>query len=190
MTWVCLRVQLRQERRVLLLLQEAGVLSYTPLETRKVVVKHPHRPGIRRSVPRVRALLPGYVFASLPDDNAIDTARSIRLVRDIMADPLGKPKTVDLAKLRGLLLADMFRLFDETYEPPKRKGYTPRWKAGQRVKGQRGSNVEGWFGEVIGTKGRQQIEVMFTRYGRSIPVFVDDGDLMEAADSPMRLEAA
>lgn len=32
MTWVCLRVQSRQERRVLALLTEANVMAYAPME--------------------------------------------------------------------------------------------------------------------------------------------------------------
>lgn len=181
MTWVCLRVQLRQERRVLSLLKDAGVLAYAPMEIRKVEVR---TRLARRMVPRTSALLPGYIFAHLPDDRALDAARSIRLVRHVMADPFGKPRPVDLEKLRGLLLADIFKLFDQTYQPPKPKGYTPRWKPGQRVKVERGA-FEGWIGHVIGFRGRQQIEVMFSMFGRERPMIVEDAKLaasvMEAA---------
>lgn len=189
MTWVVLRTSIRQEKRVMASLNDAGVLAYTPMETKLIVVKHPHHPGVRRSVPRTRALLPGYCFAFLTDDHSLDLARAVRQVRDVMADRFGRPQRVDLAKLQGLFLADMFRLFDESHKSPKRKGYVPRWKKGDKVRGQKGSNVEGWMGEVIGARGRKQIEVMFTRYGKSIPVFVDDADLAETPDSPM-LEAA
>lgn len=186
MTWTCLRTIPRQERRVLALLEDTGVLAYAPMEVRKVVVKHPHRPEIRRIVPRTSALIPSYVFAFLPDDDAIDAARSIRLVREIMSDPFGKPRKVDLAKLRGLLLADLFRLFDDTWEPQKPKGYTPRWRKGDRVKIKNGV-AQGWIGVVVSTRGRQQVEVLFDRK----PLFVPDDNLSQAEDSlPVALVAA
>lgn len=198
MTWACLRVQLRQERKVMALLTEAGVLAYAPMETRKVVVKHPHRPGVRRVVPRTAPLIPNYVFVDLPygddgepDEDTLDKIHHIRPIRGIMCNAFGRPRKVDTQRLGEIILMDAFKCFDETYEPPKRKGYTPRWKKGDRVKGAKHSNVPGWLGEVIGSKGGQQIEVMFVKYGRHVPVFVDDADLMEAVDSPaVRLEAA
>lgn len=35
MTWTCLRTVSRQERRVLALLEDTGVLAYAPMEVRK-----------------------------------------------------------------------------------------------------------------------------------------------------------
>lgn len=180
--WYVLRVQLRQERRIAALLGEMNVLAYCPIETRNIEVKT--RYAIR-IVPRTRALIPGYVFAVLPDDRSIDIARSIRLVRDIMADPFGKPRSVDLQRLQGLFLAEMFRCFDETYAPPKKKGYSHRWKSKDRVRIDAGA-FEGWIGEVIKPRGRQQVEVMFSAFGKDHMILVDDSDLTQAPDVALR----
>lgn len=199
MTWTCLRVQLRQERRIVGLLTEARLIAYAPMETRKIVVKHPHRPEFRRTVPRTRALIPGYVFVDLPHDDAgqpeedaINAILSIRLVREIMSNAFGKPRKVDLQRLGEIILMDAFRLFDETYEPPKVKvnGYVSPWARGDRVKGRSGL-VKGWAGVVIGIRGRQQVEVLFERDGVRREVKVDDDNLtQDSPPQPLALAAA
>lgn len=193
MTWACLRVQLRQERKVAEYLREIGVLAYCPIEVRKVEVKtlivrrFVGNQERTRIVPKTYALIPGYVFAYLPDNHAIDLARSVRTVIEIMARD-GKPRPVELERLRGLFIAEMFRRFDATYKPPKVKGHTPRWKAGDAVKGQ-GGHVEGWMGTVLAARGRQQVEVMFVMFGREIPVLVDEADLTHAPDIALKTAA-
>lgn len=187
--WFCLRVQLRQERKVAAQLTENGVLAYVPVEICKIEVKHRTSQGvILRKVPRTRALIPNYVFAVLPDDDAIDLARSIRPVREVMSNAHGKPKAVDLTKLRGLFLAEMFRCFDGMYEAPKRKGHTHRWKKGDRVRVQTGP-FEDWIGTVIGTKGRQKVEVMFSMFGREPEIEIGEDDLTQALDVALRTAA-
>lgn len=197
MTWTCLRVQLRQERRIVGLLTEARLLAYAPMETRKIVVKHPHRPEFRRIVPRTRALIPGYVFVDLPHDDdgqpeedAINAILSIRLVREIMSNAFGKPRKVDLQRLGEIILMDAFRLFDETYEPPrvKTKGYSSPWTKGQRVKLRHGL-AAGWLGTVLKVRGRQQVEVLFDNAAK--PLLVPDDNLtQDSPPQPLALAAA
>lgn len=187
MTWIVLRVQTRQERRVVELLTERGVTAYAPKETRNIEVKTTIMRQFRGSMERVRivpktyAIIPGIVFAFLPDDHAIDAARSVRLVQAIWCDAFGKPRRVDLERLRGLFLAEAFQCFNAAYKAPKKrgKGHTHRWKAGDEVKGQRG-HIETWIGRVLGTRGRGQVEVMFSHFGRSIAVVVNEEDLTHA----------
>lgn len=177
MTWACLRVSPRRERECADLLRSKGVLAYTPTQVRKVEVRTRH---IRRHVPRTSALIPSYVFALVEDPADLDAIRSIRTVREIMADRNGRPKTVDIAKLRGLFLAELFNCFDATWEPEKPKGYTPRWKKGDRVKG-RGEFVDGWLGEVLANRRDRTIEVMFKAFGREMTVRLAESDVLEAA---------
>jgi hypothetical protein len=193
MTWVCLRVASRQERQIADRLRTLGVLAYAPTEVRKVVVKHPHKPGFRRVVPGSYALMPSYCFVNITCDQDIDIARSDRRVREIMADPFGSPKRVDTRKLAGLFLAEAFKCFDETWEPPKPKGYSRRYKPGDRVK----HEYAGWLGVVLQTRRDQCIEVMFRAFGKEMPFVVKEEAViaekdvtLSAANGKERLEAA
>lgn len=179
MTWACLRVQPRREREAATLLRSKGVTAYTPTEVRKIEVRTKH---VRRHVPRTSALIPSYVFALVETEADIDAINSVRTVREIMADRNGKPKTVDLAKLRGLFLAELFKCFDATWEAEKPKGYVPRWKKGDHVRG-KGGFMDGWLGVVLAHRRGQSIEVMFTMFGKETPVVLKEDAVraMEAA---------
>jgi len=188
LTWVVLRTAVRQEKRTAAKLWDEGVFCYAPMYVHKIAVKT-RRMLKPRYVGRARALMPGYVFAYLPDDHAIDTARSVRTVREIMADAFGKPRPVELDKLRTIFLADVFRKFDEMYEPPRHKGrrYTHRFKPKDQVKIDKGP-FAGFVGEVMRTRGRQQVELMFSIFGRLQEITIDESDLV--ATQPVALELA
>lgn len=178
MTWTCLRVQPRQERRVVSLLQEQGTLAYAPMEVLKIVVKHPHHPERRRVVPRTRALMPTYVFVDITCDDDVDAISSIRPKPKFMANAYGRPIVVPPQDIGVLILMDAFKLFDETWEPPKQKGYQCPWKPGQKVKGKSGW-VKDWIGTVLEVRGRHAVEVSFSPFGKPQTIKVDDDNLTQ-----------
>lgn len=174
--WFVCRVMTRQEKRVLAAFEEKGITAYCPMERKWSLHARP-------KVAISRALFPGYVFAQLPDDSALDAARSDRRVRDIMCDKFGNPIVANTRSLRGIFIADMFHDFDETWvapkvKRPKGKRYSHKWAAGQQAKVTRGP-YEGIIGRVIKSKGRERVEIMLTLFGRDWEWNVSQGDLGE-----------
>ncbi|MDO8912314.1 MAG: transcription termination/antitermination NusG family protein [Phenylobacterium sp.] len=170
-TWFVCRVVSRQEKRVLAAFEEKGITAYCPMERKWSLHARP-------KVAISRALFPGYVFAVMPNDHALDAARSDRRVRDIMCDKFGTPIIASTRSLRGIFIADMFHEFDHTYVAPKVKGkkYSHKWAAGQQVKVIRGP-LEGFIGRVIRAKGKARFELLLNVFGREQEVNVSHSEL-------------
>lgn len=190
MTWICIRTLARRERQIADRLRDMGVTAYAPTEVVKVEVRNRH---VRRHVPRTRSLLPSYCFVDLTSADDINAIFSIRPKPVIMANAFGQPKRVDVAKLRGLFLAEAFKCFDASWEPPKQKGYSRRFKKGDHVK----HEYAGWLGVVLQNRRDQCIEVMFRAFGREIPfvvkedaVIAEKDDTIGSAKGKEELEAA
>jgi len=174
--WFVCRVMTRQEKRILAAFEEKGITAYCPMERKWSLHAKP-------KVAISRALFPGYVFAVLPDDEALDAARADRRVREIMCDKFGEPIAANTRSLRGLFIADMFHEFDETWVAPKRKRpkgkkYSHKWAAGQQAKITRGP-YEGFIARVIKSKGKERVEIMLTLFGREWEWNVSQADLEE-----------
>lgn len=173
--WYVLRVMAQQERFVVRALGEAGVTGHTPLHVTWAKFA-------RRKAARTRALMPGYVFAELPDDRAIDAARAIRGVNEIMCNGEGKPRRIPSLAVGALILMEACHAFDETWEPPKVKGkrYSHAWKSGDRVRITSGP-MEGHVVTVLRGRGRDNMEVLFSLFGRTSEVVVPHRQLGKAA---------
>lgn len=179
--WVLLRVTPRQERFVAKTLTEKGVIAYVPIEViqiDKTVRK------VKRKHTRERPLIPGYVFALLPDDDALDIARDIRPVLQIMCDGQGNPRKFPLLELGSLILAEAFHDFDDTWEPPKLKGqrYSHRWVKGERVKIAHGP-FAGFEGEVTHVDRKDRIRVAIAIFGRFSETNVESADIRAATSA-------
>lgn len=173
-TWYVCRVISRQERKIVASLEEKGLTAYCPMERKWSLHARP-------KVAVSRALFPGYVFAILPDDEALDEARKDRRVREIMCDKFGNPIVASTRSLRGLFIADMFHEFDHTYVAPKPKKvkgrrYSPKWKPGQQVKIVSGA-MEGFVGQVIRAKGKARFDLLLNIFGRDQEVNVPQQDI-------------
>lgn len=170
-TWYVCRVISRQEKRIVASLEEKGLTVYCPMERKWSLHARP-------KVAISRALFPGYVFAILPDDEALDEVRKDRRVREIMCDKFGNPIVASTRSLRGLFIADMFHEFDHTYVAPKVKGkkYSHKWTAGQQVKIIRGP-LEGFIGRVIKAKGKARFELLLNVFGRDQEVNVSHSEI-------------
>lgn len=172
--WVVLQVTQRQERWVRDELQEQGVDAYVPLHITAA-------PKAKRKQTRTRALMPGYVFARLPDDESIDIALALRPVRAILCRD-GKPLRVSPLAIGSMILFEACHAFDETWQPPPVKGrrYSHRWKRGDRVKIE-GTAFDGFIAQVLRGRGRDQMEVLLTLFGRPTEVVVPHRQLVKAA---------
>jgi transcription antitermination factor NusG len=172
MAWYVLRSQTRQERLAVTALTERGVMAYCPVEIRKLQI--PGRPKSQKTL----VLFPGYLFAVLPDDAAIDVVRSIHAIRDIMCNGDGEPRPARTSAIRGLFLAEAFHLFDETWEPPKVKigGYSHAYKPGDRVRIKKGV-LEGFAGEVVKAKNTAKLMIIAMVFGRPQEFEVDARDV-------------
>lgn len=171
--WYVLRVTPRQERFVQQALTDNGLVAYYPLHITEA--RH-----AKRQAKRTGPLIPGYLFACLPDDHAIFLALGLRPVIELMSRD-GKPRTVRSIDVGSLVFFEACHAFDETWVPPPVKGrrYSHRWKAGERVRIDRGA-FEGHVGQVIKGRGRNQMEVLLSLFGRHFEAVVQHKDLVRA----------
>lgn len=175
--WMLMRVTSRLERWVVDALSERKIECYAPVHITEA--KHAKRVAVR-----CRPLIPGYVFANLPDDDAIDTAREMRGVIEIMCRTDPETQTVKPMRVRTLDIGSMIFLeachvFDETWQPPKKKGrrYSYRWAKDDAVRIQHGA-FDGFAAQVLRGHGRDMMEVLITVFGRSQEVLVAHSQLV------------
>jgi transcription antitermination factor NusG len=172
-SWYILRVNSRQERFVAGALNEAGFAAYYPVHVTKP--KH----ATRKAAICTRPLMPGYVFACLPDDEATVQALAIRNVIDRLQFG-GEAVRVPPLEMGSLILADACFAFDETWEPPRIKGrrYSHAWKPGERLKIEGGA-FDGFLAEVRRGHGRDHMAVLLTIFGRATEVVVEHRQLVK-----------
>lgn len=175
--WVVLRVTPRQEGFVhkALTEHELKLQAYVPLHV-TVPLK------AKRKATRTRPLIPGYVFALLPDEDALDVAMAIRGVLEIMCDGEGRPRQFPLRELGGLIIEEACHAFDESWEPPAIKGkrYSHRWVKGERIRID-GGTFHDFEGEVTATDRKDRIRVSLALFGRWIEVEVETRDVRAIA---------
>lgn len=184
--WNILRVAPHLERRVRDTLAEAGLQVYVPIETRwPRGYQRMTKAEKMRARPITRPLIPGLVFALLPDDESLDIARSnkaAKLLKD--GEGLVKVRALDIG---AMVLFEACHAFDETWAPPRprrgkrAKAPNSRWKGGERVKITEGL-FAGFFGEVLRANREDRIEVLVTLFGRATPAEVEEGWVQDAPD--------
>jgi transcription antitermination factor NusG len=174
--WSILRVKPSMERRVRDALLDAGLTVYVPIEK--------YRPA-RTWKSRTRPLMPGYIFASLLNDDDLDLARGNHAVLAVMSRD-GKPVKIPALAIGALVLAEAMGDFDQTWNAPapvrdKRRGRRPRhaWVKGQRVKVTEGP-FAGFLAEIVNAERADRIETLVVMFGRVTPVTLDE-DMLEAA---------
>lgn len=177
--WRLLRVSSGMERKVRDALgpkteehpHGAGLNVYVPVEK--------YRPRRNTWKSRTRPLIPGYIFAELPDEEALDTARKNHAVRDVMCLD-GLPLVVPAIAVASLILMEACGEYDATWGAPapvrdKRRGLRPlkNWAKGQRVQ-----VVEGPFASfpafIEKADRADRIEVLVAIFGRITPVTLDE----------------
>lgn len=168
--WALLKVTAQQERYVVEALNELGVPAYAPKHI--TAAKH-----AKRKATRTRALIPGYVFAQVSDDDSIDAALSVRGVREIMCRE-GRVRAVRAIDVGSLVLAEAFHLFDETWERPPIKGrrYSHRWQKDETVRID-GGPFDGFIAQVLRTHNRNRIDVLLSLFGRATEISVKSKEL-------------
>jgi transcription antitermination factor NusG len=178
--WNILRVSPNMERKVRDALSDAGLTVYVPIEK--------YRPP-NHWRPRTRPLIPGYLFALLPDDDALDTARKNHAVREVMCAD-GKPVQVPALHIGALVLSEACHAFDRTWRwsgARKGKGKSKgrrqepisRWKSGERVKVNEGP-FAGFEGTIVDVRRQNRMGVLITIFGRVTEAELDD-DWLEPA---------
>lgn len=187
--WNILRVAPNMERRVRDTLAEAGLQVYVPVETRwpkgyRLMTKAEKL----RAKPITRPLVPGLVFAVLPDDDAINLVNENKAARLLKAGD--GPLKVRAQDIGVLAFWEACHEFDETWAPPlrrngskrgrRKKDHNARWKGGERVKVTHGP-FAGLFGEVLRASREDRVEVLMTIFGRETPAEVEEGWLEELA---------
>jgi transcriptional antiterminator RfaH len=183
--WNVLRVSPNMERKVCEALgpktkeipHGAGLRVYVPVEK--------YRPK-RTWRSRTRPLIPGYIFADLPDEDALDTARQNYAVRDIMCLD-GKPLAVPAIAIGAMILMEAFGEFDTTWNSPapirdKSRGRKPsrNWKHGELVKVTEGP-FAGFMAEIVKAERADRIEVLVSLFGRETPTELDE-EMIEPLD--------
>lgn len=166
--WYALRVVCRQEAFVQRALADAHLLAYVPQHVTEARFA-------KRKASRSRPLIPGYVFALLIDDDAMQAALAIRgVIRD------GRSIPVPTLAIGSLALLEACHAFDETWTPPKPKGrrYTRRWKAGEVAMMDRGTPYEGHAVTILRAKNRNRLDVVLQIFGREVEVEVREHQLV------------
>src|SRR5690606_37888470 len=140
--------------------------------------------------PRTRPLFPGYVFAELPNDTALDIARANHAVREVMCRD-GRPVRIPALIIGSLVLLEANGAFDTTDRKTgsgsrsKRRGHRgraeplSRWKNGQRVKIEDGP-FAGWIATITRDKG-DRIDALISFFGRETAVELDEEMIEEVA---------
>lgn len=188
--WSILRVTPLMERKVAAALgpktaenrHGAGLEVYVPIEK--------YRPP-NHWRPRTRPLIPGYVFAALPDDQALDIARGNQAVREVMCHDGGVPFRVDPLDIGSLMFLEACHVFDRTWKPPpfrvsKRGGRKAsfretRWEHGKRVRIKNGP-FAGFLGTVMATPRDRRIEVLTAIFGRQTTIELGDDEVESEQD--------
>lgn len=173
--WNILRVAPHMERRVRDTLADAGLQVYVPIETRwPKGYPRMTKAEKMRARPITRPLIPTYIFALLPDDEALDLARNNHAVREVTCFE-GRPIRVPARELGAMVLFEACHEFDETWSPPgvrrgKRRGKSLRnWKGGERVKVVAGP-FGGFMGDVLASDRDERVRVLVTLFGRATPI--------------------
>lgn len=169
--WYAIRVVSRQEAFVVGALEEAGLFGYAPKHVTEAKFA-------RRKAVRTRPLIPGYVFASLPDDDAIQAALAIQgVIRSAHRIPL---RGIDIG---ALVLEEACHAYDETWTPPKPKGlrYHRRWKPGDiaTLDARDMGLLAGHSVKILRTKNRDRLDVLLTICGRTSEIEVRDHQLTQ-----------
>lgn len=176
--WSILRVTPHMERKVRDVLIDQGVPCLVPEER--------FRPA-NHWRPRTRPLMPGYVFAELRNDDALDIARANHAVREVMCRD-GRPVRCPPVLIGVMILLEAWRAFDSTSRVPvsrrdKRRGRravcVSRWEHGQRVKVS-GGPFAGFFAEVLRAERADRVEILVSIFGRVTEVSLDE-EMVEAA---------
>ena len=173
-SWYALCVTSRQEAFVVRAIDELrialDVLAYAPVHVTEARFA-------KRKASRSKPLIPGYVFAHLPDDDCIHAALSIRGVHGLLLNG-GKPLRIRPLDIGAMVLEDACHAYDETWVPPKPKGkrYTYRWNASDRVSIYKGP-FAGFSGLVLRTKNRGRMDVLVTLFGRALEIEIEERQL-------------
>lgn len=194
LAWTILCVAPHMERKVAAALgpksrenpHGVGLQVYVPAETylpKTANVARSHRPWR----PRTRALIPGVIFALLPDDRALDLARGNHAVRRVMCRDDGRPVAVPSIEIATLIWFEAWGLFDSTKRVSgarkgRRRGkrgsgeFESRWKHGQRVKIAEGA-FAGFIGTIMRTDREDRLSVLISIFGRETPVELDESEI-------------
>lgn len=177
--WFILRVSPNMERRVVEALTDKKLTVYAPVE--KYVPANTWRA-------RTRPLMPGYIFADLPDAEALEEAKGNKAVREIMCRE-GKYLQVPAIFVGTMILLEGWKAFDRTWRKTgtrrrnRRRGrkgtvYESRWEHGTRVRIRTAGEdhpLEGFEATVFRTAREMRIEVLVMLFGRATPVEVEEG---------------
>lgn len=186
--WSILITDPRMVRKVVESLSDQGVSAYAPMEVfeRKVSTRRAYQPGTRW-VRTARPLLGAYVFALLDTDEALDTARGNKAVREVMCRD-GRPVRIPALVVGSLALLEGLHTFDETWTPPKLKRKTVK-RGGRRRKyreqpfeANEGLKItagpfEGFTGLFLRAAREDRITVLVTLFGRVSEVEVGANDV-------------
>lgn len=179
--WNLLRVSPHMERRVCEALEKPlhafGASVYVPIET--------YRPQ-RATKNRTRPLIPGYIFANLPNDEALDLARANHAVKQLMCTG-GRPLRVRAIDIGSMILFEATGGFDLTWNQPwakkrnTKRGRRPlrNWEHGQLVKVKEGP-FAGFCGDIVRADRNDRIRVAVMVFGRVSDVELDE-DAIECA---------
>lgn len=191
--WTILNTAPHMERKVAEWLTDeakrVGVAMrvYVPIETYL-----PKTANVARSSrpwrPRTRPLIPGYVFAELPSDQALDVARSNANVRLMCRE--GRPVTASALAVGMIALFEAWGAYDSTRRASgarrggrrgKRGGgvHQSRWKSGQRVKIGEGPFM-GFIATIQKADREDRMEALIDIFGRSTPIVIDEAMIEEA----------
>ena len=180
--WCVLRVKPNMERRVRDTLHDAGLSVYVPLER--------YKPANHWRA-RHRPLMPGYIFADLPDDDALDLARRNYAVREVMCRD-GRLVGISPIVIGGIVLFEAFGAFNTAKresgarkgskrgQKKRGKGFVSRWVKGERVKITDGP-LEGFMAEIVRADREDRIEVLTFVFGRATPIQLDEDKIERAA---------
>lgn len=179
--WTILRVTPNMARKVAESLNDegrkagVGLRCYVPIEK--------YKPATHWR-PRTRPLIPGYVFAEILSDEALDLARENHAVREVMCWD-GKPVRVPAIVIGTMIAFEALHMFDRTWKPTYRHGkrggkasslIASRWKHGQRVR-----VLEGPFAsfeaDIMDVPRDGRIGVLVSIFGRATPVNLGEDEV-------------
>lgn len=164
--WYVVRANIKCEEKAATNIRLAGFDVYYP---RQRVEKKHRRSNLYYTIER--PLMLPYLFVGLPPEAEMQHFGFIRACEGVekLLEVQGKPVPVPGKDVQAIYLAEVDMKFDDTREARKHRGegLNDEFPSGAKVFIKEMEHIfKGFFGEVIGTDGKERVHVSLAKFGK------------------------
>lgn len=181
--WFVVQTNIKCEDKAARNLRAEGYKVYWP-KMRKEIVHHRTKKRLRRHF----KLFNRYIFVGIrPDNMDFWTLRRCEGVEKVLGTDIdGRPHEIAIGMIERFLLSQRRGEFDDIPQPSRKDTSLKRFPVGTsiRIKTDRfgaGHPFGGFYGQVVGIKGRGVVKAMIELFGRLVPVDVEP-DFIDPVD--------